>query len=57
MSEFERTLRGLHADGKIDLATLKALLAAHGKDLENNHAPLRSSSFDPVGSDPIQSGG
>src|SRR5439155_2727657 len=25
MSPFERTLRGLHADGKIDLATLKTL--------------------------------
>src|SRR5437868_10058912 len=43
MSEFERTLRGLHADGKVDIATLKVLLASHGKDLENNHAPLRSS--------------
>jgi hypothetical protein len=40
MSDFERTLRGLHADGKVDLPTLKALLAAHGKDLENHHAPI-----------------
>src|SRR5947209_14691200 len=38
MSEFERTLRGLHADGKVDLTTLKSLLAAHGKDSETNHA-------------------
>src|SRR5947208_16365311 len=42
MSPFERTLRGLHADGKVDLTTLKSLLAAHGKDLETNHAPPRS---------------
>jgi hypothetical protein len=46
MSEFERTLRGLHADGKVDLTTLKALLSAHGKDLENNHAPRRDSNTD-----------
>jgi len=29
MSEFERTARALYADGKLDLATLKTLLAAH----------------------------
>lgn len=34
MSNFERTVRGLHVDGKIDLATLKALLAAHRKEQE-----------------------
>jgi uncharacterized protein DUF2089 len=41
MSDFERTLRGLHVDGKIDLATLKTLLTAHRKEkaLENDHAP------------------
>jgi Protein of unknown function (DUF2089) len=38
MSDFERTLRGLHVDGKIDLATLKTLLAAHRKESENRHA-------------------
>ena len=37
MSDFERTLRGLHVDGKIDLATLKTLLAAHRKQLERDH--------------------
>jgi hypothetical protein len=37
MSEFERTLRALHADGKVDLATLKTLLAAHSQDLETHH--------------------
>jgi Protein of unknown function (DUF2089) len=41
MSDFERTLRALHVDGKIDLATLKTLLAAHRKEKEseNRHAP------------------
>lgn len=29
MSEFERTARALYADGKLDLSTLKVLLAAH----------------------------
>src|SRR5215831_16085098 len=50
MSEFERTLRGLHVDGKIDLATLKTLLAAHRKESENHHAPPPHDSPDPVGS-------
>src|SRR5580658_1639012 len=40
MSDFERTLRGLHIEGKIDLATLKTLLAAHRKESENRHAPV-----------------
>ena len=39
MSDFERTLRSLHVDGKIDLPTLKTLLAAHRKESENRHAP------------------
>src|SRR5262245_21683103 len=38
MSDFERTLRGLHVDGKIDLATLQTLLVAHRKESENSHA-------------------
>ena len=46
MSEFERTLRGLHADGKVDIATLKVLLASHGKDLEDNHAPPTAANLD-----------
>src|SRR4051812_43270399 len=37
MSDFERTLRGLHVDGKIDLATLKTLLAAHRQEKEISH--------------------
>jgi hypothetical protein len=35
VSEFERTLRARYAEGKIDMETLKALLAAHQKELEN----------------------
>ena len=30
---FERTIRVLYADGKIDMATLKVLLSAHASDL------------------------
>ena len=40
MSDFERTLRGLHVDGKIDLPTLKTLLAAHRKESEKQNAPV-----------------
>ena len=36
-SEFERTLRAQLADGKIDPATVKLLLAAHKKELEASH--------------------
>ncbi len=45
MSDFERTLRGLHVDGKIDLATLKTLLSAHHKERENAHAPAENNSL------------
>ncbi len=31
-SEFEKTARSLYADGKIDMATLKTILAAYQKD-------------------------
>jgi len=34
MSDFERVLRAHAAEGKLDTPTLKALLAAHEKDLE-----------------------
>jgi hypothetical protein len=50
MSHFERTLRGLHVDGKIDAATLKTLLAAHRKESENHHAPLPDDHPAPVAS-------
>jgi hypothetical protein len=33
-SEFERTARLLYADGKIDMETLKQLLAAHRREVE-----------------------
>jgi hypothetical protein len=39
MCDFERTLRGLHVDGKIDLATLKTLLSAHQKETEKINVP------------------
>jgi hypothetical protein len=32
-SQFERVLRAAHAEGKVDLATMRGLLAAHQKDL------------------------
>lgn len=32
-TEFERVLRAVHADGRIDASTLKALLAAYKRDL------------------------
>lgn len=37
ISEFERILRAQYADGKIDLTTLKTLLAAHRQELENSN--------------------
>lgn len=40
MTDFERTLRGYHVDGKIDLPTLKALISAHRKEMENSHASV-----------------
>jgi hypothetical protein len=33
VSEFERSLRTLYAEGKIDMQTLKALLAAHLEEM------------------------
>jgi hypothetical protein len=29
MDDFERAVRGMHIDGKIDLATMKSILALH----------------------------
>lgn len=46
MSDFERTVRGLYVDGKIDLATLKTLITAHRKESEKNHE-----NADPVDAD------
>jgi hypothetical protein len=36
-SPFEKLLRAHYAEGKIDLAMLKGLLAAHSKELEDKH--------------------
>ena len=37
MSDFERTVRAMHADGRIDVQTLKALLIAHQQEMEHSH--------------------
>lgn len=34
--EFERTARALYAEGRMDMRTLKALLAAHRADMEDD---------------------
>lgn len=36
-SPFERVIRASYADGKIDMETMKTLLAAHRDDRENRH--------------------
>ncbi len=36
-SEFERILRVQFAEGKVDVGTVKVLLAAHQRELENHH--------------------
>ena len=36
-SDFERLLRGLYADGKIDLETLRVLLDQYKRELEKSH--------------------
>jgi hypothetical protein len=36
MSDFERLARGLLADGRLDAPTLKTLLAAHKKELQDH---------------------
>lgn len=41
-SEFERVLRGQHADGRIDAETLKTLLAAYRHETEHADAASRS---------------
>ena len=42
MSHFERVLRAHYAEGKIDLPTLKELLSAHEKEMENRHEQAQS---------------
>lgn len=41
-SEFERVLRAQHAEGKIDVETLKALLAAYRREAERLENASRS---------------
>ena len=40
-SEFERVLRAAYADGKLDLETLKLLLAEHRKEMEGRGEEIR----------------
>lgn len=42
VSDFERALRARYADGKIDMETLQALLAAHQDELQNHSDAARS---------------
>ena len=37
LDELEHLARMLHVDGKLDAASLRALLAAHRKEMERNH--------------------
>ena len=41
VSEFERTLRARFAEGKLDMETLKTLLAAHQDEVANGSAGTR----------------
>ncbi len=41
-SEFERVARTQYADGKIDAETLRTLLAAHQREVENRHETPRA---------------
>ncbi|HXW07914.1 MAG TPA: DUF2089 family protein [Vicinamibacterales bacterium] len=41
-SEFERVLRGQHAEGKIDAETFKTLLAAYRSETERSDSAHRS---------------
>lgn len=41
VSEFERTLRARYAEGKIDMETLKTLLAAHQDELDKQRDARR----------------
>lgn len=39
MDDFERAVRGMHADNKIDLSTMKTLLSLHEAQKECDRAP------------------
>jgi hypothetical protein len=48
-SEFERVLRAQYAEGKLELGTLKLLLAAHRAETEGTHEePARTPQSAPV---------
>ena len=34
-TDFERALLAMYADGKVDVSTMKAILAAHRQELQN----------------------
>ncbi len=40
-SEFERVVRAAHAEGRLDLDTLKVLLKEHRRELEGRHEKVR----------------
>ncbi|GEM_PF-168913 len=42
LSDFERTVRAMHAGGRIDVQTMKALLTAHQQEMENTHEATAS---------------
>ncbi|HLJ11739.1 MAG TPA: DUF2089 family protein [Planctomycetaceae bacterium] len=48
LDEFERTVRALHVDGKIDQSTLKTLLSLHNSQMETDHAANSISASDVV---------
>lgn len=54
MDEFERTIRALHIDGKLDAQTMKTLLTLHqrnarGRDKEtDDESPANVASSDPA---------
>ncbi len=57
-SAFERLLRAQCAEGKIDSDTLKILLAAHRKELENRHASVEAPDrVEPDGAEHLDDGG
>ena len=53
MSDFERTLRALHVDGKIDLATLKNIYLPHIAKKKNRRRIMRLRSPASADRDPV----
>lgn len=54
MDEFERTIRGLHIDGKLDAQSMKTLLALHQRNASRrdkettDESPANTASSDPT---------